>query len=88
MHEFKDALKALNHRGLGLEGVVDDTAISGYLIQPDRRSYELAELAQHHLRITVAAAAVQAGQLELDLGDGRTGPPPARSSSRPPSCTH
>ncbi|MDP9904004.1 DNA polymerase-1 [Arthrobacter bambusae] len=73
MHEFKDALKALNHRGLGLEGVVDDTAISGYLIQPDRRSYELAELAQHHLRITVAAAAVQAGQLELDLGDGPDG---------------
>jgi DNA polymerase-1 len=73
MHEFKDALKALHHRGLGLEGVVDDTAISGYLIQPDRRSYELAELAQHHLRITVAAAAAPTGQLELELGDGPDG---------------
>ncbi|MEW1819552.1 DNA polymerase I [Arthrobacter sp. NPDC080031] len=73
MHEFKDALKALDHRGLGLEGVVDDTAISGYLIQPDRRSYELAELAQHHLRITVTAAAAKTGQLELDLGDGPDG---------------
>ncbi|MGO4857481.1 DNA polymerase I [Arthrobacter sp. 2MCAF14] len=73
MHEFKDALKALNHRGLGLEGIVDDTAISGYLIQPDRRSYELAELAQHHLRITVAAAVAPTGQLELELGDGPDG---------------
>ncbi|GAA5199586.1 DNA polymerase I [Arthrobacter gyeryongensis] len=73
MHEFKDALKALHHRGLGLEGVVDDTAISGYLIQPDRRSYELAELAQHHLRITVAAAVAPTGQLELELGDGPDG---------------
>jgi DNA polymerase-1 len=73
MHEFKDALKALDHRGLGLEGVVDDTAISGYLIQPDRRSYELAELAQHHLRITVTATAAPTGQLELELGDGPDG---------------
>lgn len=68
MHEFKDALKALRNRGLGLEGVVDDTAISGYLIQPDRRSYELAELAQHHLRISVATPVVQTGQLEFELG--------------------
>ncbi len=70
MHEFKAALKALHHRGLGLEGVVDDTAISGYLIEPDRRSYELAELAQHHLKITLASSASSSGQLELDLGDG------------------
>lgn len=73
MHEFKDALKALHHRGLALEGVVDDTSISGYLIQPDRRSYELAELAQHHLRITLTTAAAQTGQLELELGDGPDG---------------
>ncbi|WP_306862805.1 DNA polymerase I [Arthrobacter bambusae] len=68
MHEFKDALKALRNRGLGLEGVVDDTAISGYLIQPDRRSYELAELAQHHLKISVATPVAQTGQLEFELG--------------------
>ncbi|WP_286176591.1 DNA polymerase I [Pseudarthrobacter sp. PvP004] len=67
LHEFKSALKALHNRGLGLEGVVDDTSISGYLIQPDRRSYDLAELAQVHLKISLAAAAAQSGQLELDL---------------------
>ena len=44
---------------------MDDTSISGYLIQPDRRSYELAELAQHHLNISVSTEAAKAGQLEL-----------------------
>ncbi|MCW3768022.1 DNA polymerase I [Paenarthrobacter ureafaciens] len=67
VHEFKAALKALHNRGLGLEGVVDDTSISGYLIQPDRRSYDLAELAQVHLKITLGPAAAPSGQLELDL---------------------
>ncbi|MHC8607802.1 DNA polymerase I [Paenarthrobacter ureafaciens] len=67
VHEFKAALKALRNRGLGLEGVVDDTSISGYLIQPDRRSYDLAELAQVHLKITLGPAAAPSGQLELDL---------------------
>ncbi len=64
-HGFKDALKAFTARGLGLDGVVDDTSISGYLIQPDRRSYELAELAQHHLKLNISSAAAKTGQLEL-----------------------
>ena len=67
MHGYKAALKALSSRGLGLEGVVDDTSISGYLIQPDRRSYELAELAQHHLNISLSTETAKAGQLELSF---------------------
>ncbi len=67
-HGFKAALKAFTARGLGLDGVVDDTSISGYLIQPDRRSYELAELAQHHLKMTVSTEAAKTGQLELAFG--------------------
>jgi DNA polymerase-1 len=65
VHGYKAALKALSGRGLGLEGVVDDTSISGYLIQPDRRTYELAELAQHHLNVSISAETSKAGQLEL-----------------------
>jgi DNA polymerase-1 len=65
MHGYKAALKALSSRGMGLEGVVDDTSISGYLIQPDRRTYELAELAQHHLNVSISAETSKAGQLEL-----------------------
>jgi DNA polymerase-1 len=67
LHGFKAALKALVSRGLELEGVVDDTSISGYLIQPDRRTYELAELAQHHLNVGISAATAKAGQLELSF---------------------
>ncbi|MDR7158979.1 DNA polymerase-1 [Arthrobacter sp. BE255] len=67
MHGYKAALKALSTRGLGLEGVVDDTSISGYLIQPDRRTYELAELAQHHLNISITSETAKAGQLELSF---------------------
>jgi DNA polymerase-1 len=70
MHGYKAALKALSSRGLGLEGVVDDTSISGYLIQPDRRTYELAELAQHHLNVSLPSGTAKAGQLELAFDDG------------------
>jgi DNA polymerase-1 len=69
VHGYKAALKALANRGFGLEGVVDDTSISGYLIQPDRRTYELAELAQFHLNIHITPEAAKAGQLELAFDD-------------------
>ena len=72
-HGFKDALKALGSRGLVLEGVVDDTAVSGYLIQPDRRSYELWELTLHHLKISIDHAPVPTGQLELEFGQSSDG---------------
>ncbi|MFC8304555.1 DNA polymerase I [Specibacter sp. NPDC057265] len=71
VHEYKEAIKALSVRGLALGGVVDDTALSAYLIQPDRRSYELAELSQVHLRISLESdTAATAGQLELGLDGG------------------
>ncbi|WP_028278799.1 DNA polymerase I [Arthrobacter sp. H5] len=68
VHDFKASYKLLSARGFKLAGEVDDTAISGYLIQPDRRSYDLAELSQYHLRLTVPGPAVATGgQLALDL---------------------
>ncbi|NKX49011.1 DNA polymerase I, partial [Arthrobacter deserti] len=74
VHDFKTAYKVLAQRGLTLLGVVDDTAISAYLIQPDRRSYELADLAQYHLKLSVSAAPAATGQLELGLGGDAAGP--------------
>jgi DNA polymerase-1 len=68
VHGFKSAYKLLAARGFVLAGEVDDTAISGYLIQPDRRSYELADLSQHDLRLTVGTGTGKgSGQLALAL---------------------
>ncbi|WP_354179225.1 DNA polymerase I [Arthrobacter sp. UYP6] len=67
VHDFKEAYKALAARGLHLAGEVDDTAISGYLIQPDRRSYDLADLTQHHLRMSLTPSAPGTNQLQLQL---------------------
>lgn len=68
VHNYKEAIKALAPRGLKLGGVIDDPSLSGYLIQPDRRSYELPDLSQVHLKVTFANAAKEsAGQLDLGL---------------------
>ncbi|WP_394941304.1 DNA polymerase I [Psychromicrobium sp. YIM B11713] len=73
VHDVKAAYKALSGRGLRLGGVVDDTSISGYLIQPERRNYELADLSQYHLKTALSVSAVKdAGQLDLGL-DGDDG---------------
>lgn len=65
--ELKETAKALRGAGTELAAVVDDVSISGYLAEPDRRSYALADLAQHHLGIELAAGSQQSGQLALDL---------------------
>ncbi|MCW1249091.1 DNA polymerase I [Acaricomes phytoseiuli] len=72
VHDLKAAYKALSGRGLALAGVVDDTSISAYLIQPERRHYELADLSQIHLKTPFAQAQAQAAdQLDLDLEGDR-----------------
>lgn len=49
LHDYKDAGKRLAWRGLSLRGAVEDTVISGYLVQPDRRNFAFEELAVQHL---------------------------------------
>lgn len=49
MHDLKDAGRRLARRGLRLAGAVEDTLISGYLIQPDRRSFAFADLVTQYL---------------------------------------
>ncbi|MEE1620171.1 DNA polymerase I [Zafaria sp. Z1313] len=81
VHDFKAAFKLLLDRGLELGGVVDDTMISAYLIQPDRRSHELGDIAQYHLRLTLAPAAEESSdQLALDLDDAGASAPAARAA--------
>ncbi|MGL3804815.1 DNA polymerase I [Paeniglutamicibacter sp. R2-26] len=68
VHDYKGTYKLLRNRGLELAGVVDDTMITAYLIQPDRRSHDLPDIAQVHLKMSLEAAEAPAdGQLALDL---------------------
>ncbi|QTE31114.1 DNA polymerase I [Pengzhenrongella sicca] len=70
VHASKEAWHALAGRGLPLAGVTLDTELAAYLCQPDRRGYELADLAigylHRELRVDTAAAGGQ-GALELEL---------------------
>ena len=49
VHDYKDAGKRLTWRGLSLRGATEDTLISGYLVQPDRRNFAFADLATQYL---------------------------------------
>ncbi|MFC0580929.1 DNA polymerase I [Micrococcoides hystricis] len=69
VHDVKRIVKALHGAGLELAGVIDDTNISGYLIQPDRRGYDLAELASFYLKTELGEQS-PAGQQAFDFGDG------------------
>lgn len=49
VHDVKDAGKRLAWRGLELRGTVEDTLLSGYLVQPDRRNFAFADLVTQYL---------------------------------------
>ncbi len=68
LHAAKTAWHALAGRGLTLQGVAFDTELAAYLCQPDRRAYDLSDLAIGYLRRELAADdASSAGQGALDL---------------------
>jgi DNA polymerase-1 len=73
VHASKEAWHALQGRGLTLAGVAFDTELAAYLCQPDRRGYELADLAigylHRELRAEDAAGGQGALELELDGSD-------------------
>ncbi len=50
MHDAKGPMHAFAARGLGLAGLVSDTSLAAYLIRPDQRSYDLADLSLRYLR--------------------------------------
>ncbi|MEV6967291.1 DNA polymerase I [Hamadaea sp. NPDC051192] len=70
LHDEKPALLAFAARGWALAGVTRDTALAAYLVRPDQRSYDLADLSVRYLHRELRAEAPDdGGQLALDFGD-------------------
>ena len=70
LHEAKGPLQALQARGLPLAGLVSDTALAAYLVRPDQRSYDLADLVLRYLKreLRLDEEPAEQGLLDLDLG--------------------
>lgn len=69
LHDAKGPLLALGARGWSVEGITTDTALAAYLVRPDQRSYDLADLVLRHLGRELRAEADTSGQGLLDFGD-------------------
>ncbi len=69
LHAAKTAWHALRGRGIALAGVDFDTELAAYLCQPDRRAYDLSDLAIGYLRRELGAEEEGAqGALDLAIG--------------------
>ncbi|MDN5894866.1 MAG: DNA polymerase I [Nocardioides sp.] len=67
LHDAKGPMLALAARGWDLRGLTSDTALAAYLVRPDQRSYDLADLTLRHLKRELRADSADAGQLSLDV---------------------
>ncbi len=67
LHDAKGPLLALAARGWSLNGIVTDTALAAYLVRPDQRSYDLADLVLRHLGRELRAETEDSGQGLLDF---------------------
>ncbi|MGY4642405.1 DNA polymerase I [Cellulomonas sp. URHB0016] len=68
LHAAKEAWHALAGRAMPIAGVVFDTELAAYLCQPDRRAYDLADLAIGYLHRELGADdATPGGQGAFDL---------------------
>lgn len=73
LHDAKGPLQAVAARGWELQGIATDTALAAYLVRPDQRSYDLADLVLRNLSRELRAEAEPGGQGLLDFSaDGDT----------------
>src|SRR5699024_6025306 len=73
VHEYKGAVLELGAHGWSLAGVVCDTALAAYLVQPGRRRFDLADLVLKYLGQELEETG--GAQLALDIGeDAGSGP--------------
>ncbi len=71
MHDANGPMLALASQGLPIAVPAFDTALAAYLIRPDQRSYDLADLAVRWLHRELVPAEGD-GQLSLDTGAGES----------------
>lgn len=70
LHEAKTPTHALAARGWVLRGIVCDTELAAYLLNPDQRGYDLADLSIRYLNRELATEQGSGGGQEaLDFGD-------------------
>ncbi|WP_171715563.1 DNA polymerase I [Metallococcus carri] len=68
MHDAKPQAQSLAASGLPVEGITSDTALAAYLVRPDQRSYDLADLVLRHLKRELGPQEDTGGQATLDFG--------------------
>ncbi|MDP9117216.1 MAG: DNA polymerase I [Actinomycetota bacterium] len=68
-HDLKGPLLAIAQHGWTLGGVTSDTQLAAYLLRPDQRSFDLADLALRYLHRELRANVEESGQLTLDGGE-------------------
>jgi DNA polymerase-1 len=68
VHDVKGPLLALRQHGWTLAGVTSDTQLAAYLLRPDQRTFDLADLALRTLRRELRSNIEESGQLTLDGG--------------------
>lgn len=70
LHDAKGPQHALAAHGWTLGGLVSDTALAAYLVQPDQRSYHLADLTLRYLRRELRTESEGEQEALFDAGDG------------------
>ena len=77
MHDAKGPLLAIWARGWDLDGLTSDTQVAAYLVRPDQRTFDLADLTirylKRELRVEGAKEITDSDQLALDFGDDDSG---------------
>ena len=73
LHDAKGPMLALAARGWPLRGLVSDTALAAYLVRPDQRSYDLADLTLRYLKRELKQGSADEAQEELLFDDDATG---------------
>jgi DNA polymerase-1 len=73
LHDAKGPMLALAARGWPLHGLVSDTALAAYLVRPDQRSYDLADLTLRYLKRELKQGAGDDGPDEMLFDDEATG---------------